>query len=86
MDGEVQTFTVFNLDLPDNLRPATAVGLSGNSIVDREIGKNSFCSVEGLSGRCQAMMLPEPTPVPPQNFVRFAGKGLALLALGASEG
>jgi len=34
-------------------RRAATVGLSGDSIADREIGKHSFCSTAGGSGRFQ---------------------------------
>ena len=46
-------------DLPDDVRPTTAVGLSDKSIADRQISKHSLCSAEGVSGRCQAMMRPK---------------------------
>ena len=39
--------------------PTTAVGLCDDSILDREIGKHSFCSAEGVSGRFQAMLPPK---------------------------
>jgi hypothetical protein len=42
----------FNRDFPDGLWPMTAIGLSDEYIADREISKRSFCSVEGVSGRC----------------------------------
>ena len=36
-------------DFPDGVGPTTAVGLSDDSIADREIGKHDFCSAQGVS-------------------------------------
>ena len=49
-------------DFPDDSQPTSAVGLSDDSITDREISKHSLCSMGGISGRFRAMMLPEAAP------------------------
>lgn len=43
-------------DFPDVLRPATTVGLSDESIADREIGKRFSCSAQGAPGRLRAIL------------------------------
>jgi hypothetical protein len=45
-----ESSTAIIRDFPDGLRPTTAVGLSGESITDRETGKHFFCSAEEESG------------------------------------
>ena len=65
-------------DFPDGLQPTTTIGLSDDSNADPEIGKHLMCSMEGVSGGCQAMILTEtpcvgvsigdlrkPSPLPP---------------------
>jgi len=57
-------------------RRAGTVGLFGKPIADREIGKHSFCSAEGVSGRCQAMIRPESIAMEPFNRKRTTAAGL----------
>jgi hypothetical protein len=46
-------------DFPDGLWPTTTEGLSGRSNAHAVISKHLICSMEGVSGGCQAVILAE---------------------------
>ena len=60
MDGEGQTFTVFNRDLPDALHPTTVVAFFGDSLMILAISKHFLGSMDEAWSRSQARRPPEP--------------------------